>query len=334
MSKMEVSILPLEHIGQVKPLLERSRFKPYRFFLRELKGELDSFWVHEIADLCAEERGKVFAATRGSQIVGLLVYTDLPWDTRVLGNRMGALKYVVVEPDFPQKEEVLEQLLDRTINWVISQGIEFLMCKTYADDMVTVHALEKKGFLLMDTLADYLYDSRRYPLEEVSPPPLPQGATIRLAGEDDLEELMTVARAAFRDYYGRFHSDERISNQQALQVYEEWIRSSCEGYADWIPIAEIEGRIAGYIVCRKPSTLEQSLTVRIGHCSIVGIHPDYHGLALFSILTHAAMELLDEVSDCVEGPTHVNNYPFHWGMEKLPWRIYDAHHSFHKWLVG
>ena len=333
MSRIEVSILPIEQVGELKPLLERSRYKPYRYFLKELKGQLDTFWLSEIANLCQEGQGTGFVASRGGQIVGLVVYTDLPWDTRVIGNRMGGLKHIVVEAGFAEREEVYEQLLGQTIEWVISRGVECLSCKTYADDMVTVHALEKRGFLLMDTLVDYLYDSRRYPLHEVPRPPLPKGATLRLAGEDDLEELTTVARAAYRSYFGRFHADERIPEQLATRVYEEWILSSCKGYADWIPVVEIEGRIAGYLVCKKPSPLEETLTVRIGHCSIVGIHPDYHRLALFSVLTHAAMELLDEITDCVDGPTHVNNYPFHRGIIKLPWRAYDAHHSFHRWLV-
>jgi len=43
--------------------------------------------------------------------------------------------------------------------------------------------------------------------------------------------------------------------------------------------------------------------------------------------------LLDGIADCIEGPTHVNNYPVQRGYTKLLWRICDAHHSFHKWLV-
>ena len=335
MSKIGVSVLSLEQIGQVKPLIEEGRQKPYRFLLNELQGDpVDSFMLSEIADLSREERGEVFVAVKESKVVGMAAYNDLPWDTRVIGNRMGALKYIIVEPDSPQKEEAIEQLLNHIVDWAISRRIEFLLCKTYTDDMSTIHALEKNGFLLMDTLLDYVYDFRRHPLRNVPRPRLFQGSTIRLAGENDVEELVAVAQASFRDHFGRFDSDQRISKRKTTQVYEEWMKSSCKGYADWILVAEIDGRIAGFSVWRKPSPLAQNLGIRLGHYSIGAVHPDYHRRGLFSALTYGGMELFDGIVDYIEGPTHVNNYSVQRAYSKLLWRICDARHSFHKWLKG
>lgn len=334
MSKIGVSALSLEQSGQVKPLIEKSRQKPYRFLLNEPQADLDSFLLNEIADLCQEERGEVFVAVREGETVGMVAYSDLPWETRVIGNKMGTLKHIIVEPNCPQKEEIIEQLLNYVVDWTISHGIEFLLCKTYTDDMSTIHALEKSGFLLMDTLVDYVYDFRRHSLCDVPRPHLFQGFTIRLAGEDDVEKLVAVAQASFQDHFGRFHSDRRISRRKATQVYEEWMKSSCKGYADWILVAEIDGRIAGFSVWKKPSPREQSLGIKVGHYSIGAVHPDYHGRGLFSALTYAGMELCDGIVDYIEGPTHINNYPVQRAYIKLLWRIFHARHSFHKWLGG
>ena len=334
MSKSGISTLCLEQIGQVKPLIEKSRQKPHRFLLGKLQGDLIvSFWLNEMADLFRQQGGEIFVIVKERDIVGMAVYSDLPWDTRVIGNRMGALKYIVVDPDSSQKQDTVKQLLHHVEDWAISRGIEFLLCKIHTDDMSTVHALEKRGFLLMDTLLDCVYDSRRDPLRNVPRPPLPQGFTIRLAGEDDMEELVAVAQAAFRDHFGRFHSDQRISERQAILVYEEWVRSSCEGYADWILVVEIDGKIVGYSVWKKPSPLEQSLGIRLGHYSIGAIHPNYHGRGLFRALTYAGMELFEGIADYIEGPTHINNYSVQRAYTKLRWRICDARHSFHKWLM-
>jgi GNAT superfamily N-acetyltransferase len=335
MSNISVSTLSLEQLSQVKPLIEKSRQKPYRFLLNDLQdGPIDSFWLSEIAGLSREERGEVFIAAKEGETVGIAAYSDLPWDTKVTGNRMGALKHVIVEQDSPQQQEIIEQLVNQIMDWAISQGIEFLLCRTYADDMATFHALEKKGFLLMDTLLDCIYDLQRDPLCSVPHPPLFEGVTIRLAGDDDVEELMNVAQAAFRNHFGRFHSDQRISKHQATQVYEEWMKSSCEGYADWILVAEINGRIAGFSVWRKPSPIEQSFGIRLGHYSIGAVHPDYQARGLFGALTYAGMELFDGIADYIEGPVHVINYPVQWAYTKLLWRISDARYSFHKWLIG
>ena len=333
MSTIDVSELPVEQIDRVKPLMERSRHKPYRYLLNEAGCDVDSFWLNELALLLEDGQGKIFTAAGGGELVGLVAYADLPWDTRVLGNRMGALKYIAAESESSRTEEIATLLLDHVVDWATARGIEFLLCKTYTDDIMTIHALEKKGFLLTDTLLDYVYDSRRYPLSAVPRPPELEGGTIRLAGEDDPEELVSVAEASFRQHFGRFHADERISNQQAARVYKEWIRSSCEGYADWILVAEIGGRIAGYSVWKRPSAEEQSLGTRVGHYSIAAIHPEHYGRGLFTSLTYAGMELLDGGADWIEGPTHVNNYAVQRAYTKLLWRICDARHSFHKWLV-
>lgn len=335
MNKIRVSTLPADQIDRVKPLLEKSRQKPYRFLLpSKLRVSLlNSFWLREIEDLCLDGQGEVFIATEKGKTVGTLVYSDLPWDTRIVGVKMGTLKYIIVEPDIAQKQEIAKKLLSQVMEWAVSLGIEFLLCRTYGDDLTITHMLEQKGFLLMDTLLDYVYDLQREPLQSVPHPPLRPGTVIRSAVEDDIEELIAMAQAAFRDHFGRFHSDERIPRHRATQIYEEWMRSSCQGYADWILVAEVRGKIAGCSVWKKPSSLQRGLGIQVGHYSIGAIHPDYHGQGLFSALTRAGMELFDGVADYIEGPTDINNHPVQRAYTKLHWRICDARYSFHKWLV-
>jgi len=319
-------------VDQLKPLLGRSPQKPYRFLLSGCRDALDSLWLAELAALSKEEQGRLFVAVQGCDPVGLLAYGPLPWDTRVIGKRMAALKHIVVDPSLPRKEELLARLLREAIDCALSQDMEFLLCKTYTDDMSTIHALERRGFLLMDTLLDYVYNGRADPLQDAGRSPLSEEYAIRLAQEDDVDGLVAVARASFPAHFGRFHADERISKAQATQVYEEWIRASCNGYADWVLVATVQGRIAGYSVWKRPSALEQRAGIRLGHYSIGVVHPDYQGRGLFSALTRAGMKLFDGSADSIEGPTHVNNYPVQRAYNRLRWRIGDARHSFHKWL--
>ena len=113
------------------------------------------------------------------------------------------------------------------------------------------------------------------------------------------------------------------------------MRSSLDGYADWIHLALVAGKIAGFSIWKRPSNAESQLKLRVGHFSIAGIHPDYHGQGLFTALTFAGMESLNGSVDIVEGPTHVNNYGVQMGYAKLGWRVLsDARHSFHKWMDG
>ena len=142
-----------------------------------------------------------------------------------------------------------------------------------------------------------------------------------------------MAHLAFEGHFGRFHADRRLGKEVATRVYEQWLGSSLDGYADWIDVAEISGNIAGFSVWKKPSPQEVELKIRIGHYSISGIHPAYHGRGLFTALTHEGMKGMQGFADVLEGPTHINNYGVHAGYSKLNWRVgADARHSFHKWL--
>lgn len=288
--------------------------------------------MKELGSLVQDRRAEIFSATKDGEIAGLVVYTNLPWETKIFGTQMGVLKYLFADLDSPHKQEIGQGLLEKTIGWARTLGIEFLLCKVYTDDILTIHALEKQGFLLMDTLLEYVYDSHKNPIHAVPRPQLPDGAHIRSARDEDVGELLTVAQASFQNHFGRFHADERIPHRQAMNVYSEWVRSSCAGYADWVKVAEIDGKIAGYSIWRKPSPLERNLRTRLGHYSIGAVHPEYHRRGLFTALTFAGMESLEGIVDSIEGPTHINNFPVQRAYGRLHWSIRDARHAFHKWL--
>ena len=318
-------------IDVIRPLLEQSRHAPHRFLSRDIPRELATYWFDEIAGLARSGDGQVFVAHEGGRLAGLAVYCALGWDTALFGQPMGAIRYLVLDANAPAS--VAPHLIAAVETWARAHDLAFLLCRAHADDVPLVHALERSGFLLMDTLLDYVFDARRHPPASIVAPSVPSGFSLSLASKRDVPRLTEVARAAFVGHYGRYHSDPCITPAQSVRVYEDWVRSSAGGYADWIVILERDGTIAGYSIWRKPSAAESALSVRVGHYSIAAVHPDFSGRGLFGVLTHAGMELLRDVADCIEGPTHVNNHPVQRGYSRLSWHVADAHHSFHKWLT-
>lgn len=315
------------------PLLERSPFGPLRYLGAELGASRYDFWLDSIGDFLASGSSLALVAMRGGQTEGLVVGGENDWESRVLGHRTGVVHHLLGEPRSPRRNEILEQLVAAAVNWAGGRDIRLLTCRMPADDLPAIHALERRGFLLMDTLVDCCFDARRVPFSQVSPPGPPADVSLRLARPDDVEELASVARASFRSHFGRYHADERIGPALATRVYEEWARSAASGYADWICVAEAGGRIAGYSVWKRPSARERELRVRVGHYSISGIHPAFSGRGLFTALTYEGMKLLQGVSDVVEGPTHVSNHGVQRGYSRLGWRVgVDARLGFHLWL--
>lgn len=332
-SKLEILYLSADGLDAAAPLLASSAFKPLRTLAKELGTGLTDFWSRSITDLLEAPASHGFLAVQGGEPQGLLIYSDNPWETNLLSKKAATIHTFVVDSALPNRLQVCLSLLDYALLSATANGVQFLLGKTYTDDLTTIHALESRGFLLMDTIVDCTYDYRRVPFESLPRPVLAEGVTLRLATPADREELVAVAGLAFRKHFGRFHADERIGRDVATRAYEQWIYSSMDGYADWIHLALIAGKIVGFSIWKRPSQAESQLKVRVGHYSIAGIHPDYHGQGLFTALTYAGMQSLHGIVDIIEGPTHVNNYGVQLGYAKMGWRVLsDARHSFHKWM--
>lgn len=327
MSWTEIVELKRSGINDIRPIFARCHASPYRFLRREIPSQLSELWFEKFRS----ER-QLFAAYSDGLLVGLSAISDLPWDSRVFGRGMGAIGAILIDPAAPKGSVACEGLIRACVEWARDNALEFVLCRAFCDDSTIIHGLERAGFLLVDTLLEYVFDGRKTSLESIARPEARPELILRSADAADLGGLLELANVSFSTHFGRYHADSRFSRDQATRVYEEWVRSSLAGYADWIIVAEIGGRIAGCSIWKRPSPVEKGMPVRVGHYSIAATHPDFAGLGLFQTLTYAGMELLIGEVDCIEGPTHVNNYPVQRGYSKLGWRIADARHSFHYWI--
>jgi hypothetical protein len=319
--------------NQFGSILEKSIYKPFRYTAAIGKeNELDKYWQEKLKTGLEKPLAALITEVSSNSVDGFILLNGLDWDSKIFNKRMALITEFVVNPGLREKEIVADRVLKNAILKAKEMGFEFLLCKVYTDDIISIHALEKAGFLLTDTLLDYAVDFRKVPLNKLSIPEIPQELKIRFANEKDGNELAALAKASFANHFGRYHSDPRLSRKAATQTYVEWMNSSLHGYADYFILAEIEGRIAGLSIWKKTSELEKNLPIRLGHYSIGAIHPDFFGKKLFSILTYEGMKLLQPDVDMIEGPTHINNYAVQRGYARLGWQIYDARHSFHKWL--
>lgn len=332
MGKINIFDLTVHEVESIVALLSKSAFKPYRYLAKGIEKDIDLFWVNRIANSLQIDRTKAFMAELNNESVGFVCVSDLPWDSAIFGMPMASISEFYVDFGNSAKFEIGQTLMNRAIDWARQNGYRFLLCKTYTDDLNSIHVVEKSGFHLVDTLLDYAIDFRKTPFDILPKPSLLADVRIRFAVPGDLAEIEELAKLSFQSHFGRYHSDPRISREQANKVYVEWMRSSLSGYADYFLLAEIDGRIAGLSIWKKPTENEKDIPVRIGHYSIGAIHPDFFGWHLFTLLTYEGIKLLNGQTDMIDGPTHINNYAVQRGYSRLNWQIFDARHSFHKWL--
>jgi GNAT superfamily N-acetyltransferase len=94
------------------------------------------------------------------------------------------------------------------------------------------------GFHLIDQRLTLAWEAE--PVAEPAP-------AVRPFETADLAVLEGIARQSHRD--SRFYSDPFFDPARCDDFYATWIRRSCEGWAELVLVATVEGVPAGYVTC-------------------------------------------------------------------------------------
>lgn len=315
-------------VTELQELLPRLSNAPLAHLVHVTRPQTRAYWLDEIRRDLADPSTSAWIARAGAHIDGLLLYMDAPWDTKVVGEKVGTLRHFGTASG----RGSLDELLETALQHAGGRGVQCLTCKVQASEIDTIHSLEKQGFLLMDSLLDFVFDFSARVAEGNTTAPLESGAMIRIAEPEDIAGVVVVAEKAFAHYFGRYQADPNITHEAATNFYREWVQSSFHGWADWILVAEIEQQIVGFGIWKNASELEARHLLGVAHYNLAGIHPDFSGRGLYSALAAEGMQRAQQFARHLIGPVHVSNYPVHRALSRLGWKTRAARHSLHKWL--
>ena len=297
---------------------------PQRFMEKLNAPATQRYWSRYLEDFFAAPDNIGLSDEAGTVLLGVHA---LDWDSRLFGMKMAALEFLLSDPELRQRRRAAQALVAAAVSHARVRGVQFLASKVYTDDLAMIHAVQAQGFLLVDTVLDYVCE-----LERAHWPVDCDGIAVRAAEPADCEAVVAVYRNAFSGHFGRFHADPNFSSEQANSVYEQWVRSSFAGFADYIAVAEDHGEIIGATLWKNTSALETACGLDLAHYSIGAVDPASFGKGVFTSTTRKGMEHFRGCARFIEGPTHVNNYGVQQGYERLGWKIRDARHTFHLWL--
>ncbi len=182
----------------------------------------------------------------------------LDWDSRFFGCEIARATVNRLTP----------QTVKAILIWCHSHRIDCLYFLGDSDDTNTTRLAEDNGFRLVDiriTLEKQLDG-----VLSTAEPQHDQGI-IRSYTADDVPTLCTIARISHRD--SRFYHDPNFPTSLCDALYETWIAKSCDGYANAVLVADLDGRPVGYISCHLPDQAR-------GQIGLVGVSPDFQGRGL------------------------------------------------------
>lgn len=122
----------------------------------------------------------------------------------------------------------------------------------------------------------------RVTLEKSTTAPAPSAGSAVIRGYQpaDLDRLKGIARSSHRDT--RFYVDGRFDHARCDEMYDVWITKSCNGWADHVLVAEVDGGAAGYVTCHRRDDH--------GEIGLVGVAPEHRGAGIGTALTGAALD--------------------------------------------
>jgi hypothetical protein len=116
-----IARLDLAAIADLKKALPRFAHRPVAHLSHLRPEQVVAYWLDEITEELADESSVAFAARGRELIEGLVLYADLPWDTKVVGRRIGLLKHLAAKAEDARSADMLDALLDEAIRYAASR---------------------------------------------------------------------------------------------------------------------------------------------------------------------------------------------------------------------
>jgi hypothetical protein len=304
----------------LQPLIRRYRYGPYRnhrFTSRKtqaavLAAEVQQMMATPLGAICLDAAGQARAA---------VVAEMLPWDSEFFGFPMARVACVLASD-----AEAAALAIEGAIDGLRAAGVLHVAARVDAEDLGTANALERRGFLLMDSLVTY---SQR--MRAIVPAGHSPFARVRPLEPGDAETVVSIATDAFRDYPGRFHNDPHLA-PRAGAMYAEWARRCAAGtMAEVTLVTEgADGSLIGFVGFRRREPISTISGIAVFGGGLGACRADVSGG--YENLIRAGMSWIAGSEGIAEGQTQSHNYATIRIYEAAGLRFTRAEYTFHAWL--
>ena len=204
-----------------------------------------------------------------------------------------------------------------------SQDVKLVIARCPVENGPIVQALQKTGFLLMDTLVRYhfIFGKKELPVDT-------GGIPVRPVRPEDVPSVGKIAGASFKGYGGHFHNDPKLDKGKCDELYVKWAINSCRDkkVANEVFVADDHGEVLGFITAKK-------ISEEAGDGVLACVGPKAQGNGIYRSFIVKVMHWCHEegLKRMELGPL-VNNYAVQRVWQRLGFEIYASTHTFHLWL--
>lgn len=201
--------------------------------------------------------------------------------------------------------------------------VALLIARCLTSDLEVAHAMEREGFLLMDTLVYYARDLVGAPI-----PSQTGDVVVRPLRPGEQDSVTSLAAAAFRGYSSHYHADKRLDPAKCDQAYVSWAYRSCvsRDVADAVLVATLRDEILGFLTLRLSNPGE-------GEGILVAVAPQAQGRGISSALMIQGMKwCMAQGATRMLISTQITNLSSQRVWTRLGFEVSRAYHTFHKWF--
>jgi dTDP-4-amino-4,6-dideoxy-D-galactose acyltransferase len=247
---------------------------------------------------------RTILSRENEELVGLVCWTRLDWDTEQFGFPAARLDLLTASGDRQSAGRTKTDLVDDALQECRNHDIRHVTARVDAGDLTSVGALERNGFELIDGIQTF---SLRIPSAPIAVRNSAESITVRLYQESDLPQVLQIARSAY--VYDRFHADSALDEETADRINETWVRNSCLGtMADAVIIATAGDAVLGYVTCQIDKEATRVLGVGCGEIGMVATTSRMRNAGVASAATVRALEWFEAQGvSAVEVGTQLRN---------------------------
>lgn len=209
------------------------------------------------------------------------------------------------------------------ITFCHANQVKLLIARCPVIDIRIAQMLGHRGALLMDTLVYYTRNLKEPLIFEENP-----AVHIRAVREDDMHSIERLARAAFHDYNGHYHADERLDRTACNETYVSWAIRSCQdkSLADEVLVAEVAGSLVGFGAIKRTAS-------DITDGRLYAVMPDVKRQGVYrALLQHSLVWSKEQGCHQMLYSTQITNVVAQRVCMRLGFEISHAYYTFHKWF--